>query len=284
MNRNQGEGQGPDSRHQDWLGRSWARSDVVSDRLIAEYRTTFPGLLGPGAVPPGLHWALAPDLAGPDALGRDGHPRPGLFVPALPMPRRMWAGGEIVFHSPLNPGETVERESTVTDITFKEGSTGRLGFVTLRHVLKAAEDLRLEERQDIVYRDDPEPGAPAPQPPRADPWNPARTWSLTPDPVLLFRYSALTFNGHRIHYDLPYATDVEGYAGLVVQGPMQALWMLNLATDMLGRLPARFRYRGLSPLICGFPVRIEAVESGGEIALRVRTEAGGLTMQATATP
>lgn len=267
----------------DWIGRRWSRSDTVSDRLIAGYRATFPGLLGPGAVPPGLHWALAPDLAGPEALGRDGHPRPGLFVPALPLPRRMWAGGEMTFHAPFNPGDIVDRETTVTDITFKQGSSGRLGFVTLRHQLAVAGGLRLEERQDIVYRDDPDPGAPAPQPPRADPWTPAQSWSVTPDPVLLFRYSALTFNGHRIHYDLPYATGVEGYAGLVVQGPMQALWMLNLATQMLGRLPARFRYRGVSPLICGQPVRIEAVDQRGDIALRVRTGDGILTMQATAT-
>lgn len=269
--------------HRGWIGRRWARSDVVSDRLIAGYRATFPGLLGPGAVPPGLHWALAPDLAEPDALGRDGHPEPGLFVPALPLPRRMWAGGEIAFHAPLTPGDTVDRDTTVTDITFKQGSTGNLGFVTLRHVLTVSGEQRLEERQDIVYRDDPVPGTPAPQAPRAVPWTPAQSWSVTPDPVLLFRYSALTFNGHRIHYDHPYATDVEGYAGLVVHGPMQALWMLNLAAQMLGRLPARFRYRGLSPLICGFPVRIEAVEGPGEIALRVRTEEGGITMQATAT-
>ncbi|WP_374643512.1 MaoC family dehydratase N-terminal domain-containing protein [Tabrizicola sp.] len=277
-----GQGAAPD--HRDWIGRSWTRSDQVSDRLIAECRATLSGLLGPGAVPPGLHWALAPDLARPEALGRDGHPRQGLFVPELPLPRRMWAGGELVLHRPLDPGDTVDRQTTVTDIAFKQGSTGPLGFVTLRHVLTVAGDLRLEERQDLVYRGDPEPGAPAPQPPRAVPWVAPRSWAVTPDPVLLFRYSALTFNGHRIHYDHAYATGVEGYAGLVVHGPMQAVWMLNLATEILGRLPARFRYRGLSPLICGLPVRIEAQEQAGEIALRVRTEDGSLATQASATP
>lgn len=268
----------------DWIGRSWRRSDLVSDRLIDGYRATFPGLLGPGAVPPGLHWALSPDLAGPDLLGRDGHPRQGLFVPELPLPRRMWAGGEIVTHAPFSPGEVVDRVTTVSDITFKQGTTGPLGFVTLRHVLTAAGAPRLEERQDLVYRQDPAPGTPAPVPPQADAWEVARDWAVTPDPVLLFRYSALTFNGHRIHYDHPYATGVEGYAGLVVHGPMQAFWMLNLATDMLGYTPARFRYRGLCPLICGSPVRVEAMERAGEIALRVRTMDGGVTMQATATP
>jgi 3-methylfumaryl-CoA hydratase len=182
----------------------------------------------------------------------------------------------------LAPGDCVTRDSALTDITFKEGSTGRLGFVTLRHSFHVAGDLRIEERQDIVYRNDPTPGVPATTPPRAESWAATHSWTLTPDPVLLFRYSALTFNGHRIHYDLPYATGVEGYAGLVVHGPMQALWMLNLATDILGREPARLRYRGLSPLICGVPVRIEAIATAEEIALRVRTEDGGLTMQATA--
>ncbi|MDR0807727.1 MAG: MaoC family dehydratase N-terminal domain-containing protein [Gemmobacter sp.] len=277
-------GSRPALDYRDWMGRSWIRSDVVSDRLIAEYRATFPGLLGPGEVPSGLHWALAPDLAEPGMLGLDGHPRPGLFVPALPLPRRMWAGGEITLHGPLSPGERVERETTVTDITFKQGATGLLGFVTLRHVLTVAGRPRLEERQDLVYRGNPESGAPTSRPPGADPWDVVRTWTVTPDPVLLFRYSALTFNGHRIHYDLPYATGIEGYAGLVVHGPMQAVWMLNLAGHMLGRPPTQFRYRGLSPLICGIPVHIEAAEMAGEIALRVRREDGGVTMQATATP
>lgn len=279
---------GPETAPEDgperWIGLSWSRSDQVSQRLIDEFRATFPSHLGPGAVPPGLHWALAPDLAEPQALGRDGHPRPGLFLPALPLPRRMWAGGELVFHTPLAPGDLVTRDSTLTDITFKEGSSGRLGFVTLRHRLHVAGDLRIEERQDIVYRGDPTPGAPPAVPPKAEAWQTAAAWELTPDSVLLFRYSALTFNGHRIHYDLPYATGVEGYGGLVVHGPMQALLMLNLVTEMLSRLPARLRYRGVSPLICGLPVRIEAQKAEDEIALRVRTAEGVLTMQATATP
>jgi 3-methylfumaryl-CoA hydratase len=270
------------SGHEDWIGRRVRREERITPRLIAQVRATLAGVLGPGAVPPGLHLALVPDLAEPADLGRDGHPRPGLFVPDLSLPRRMWAGGEMVFHAPFAPGERVATDSTVSDIVFKQGSTGPLAFVTVLHDWRVEGEPRLSERQDIVYRGDPAPGAPAPAPAAAEPWAAARVWTASPDPVLLFRYSALTFNSHRIHYDLPYATGVEGYAGLVVHGPLQALWMLNLAADMLGRLPAVFRYRGLAPLICGTPVRIEAREGAEAIGLRVVTDSGSVTMRAEA--
>ena len=276
-----------DGDFSDWIGRQSLRVQDISPQMLAQFRATFAGLLGPGAVPPGFHWTLVPDLAEPVDLGRDGHPKTGIFLPALPLPRRMWAGGEMEFLAPFEPGETVTRTSTIRDITFKTGSTGTLGFVTLDHDWTVGGQTRLRERQDIVYREDPKLGS-APPPMQAAPWQADHAWHLTPDPVLLFRYSALTFNAHRIHYDLPYATGVEGYAGLVVQGPMQAVWMLNLATQLLGHLPNRFRYRGLAPLICGQPVRIEALTETGEgaagLALRVVTEAGQVTMQASATP
>ena len=266
----------------DWTGRQFHREEAISSRMIAQFRATFPGLIGPGAVPPGFHWTLVPDLAEPSALGRDGHPRTGIFLPALPLPRRMWAGGEVSFLSDFKPEDHVTRDSTIGDIAFKQGGSGRLGFVTVWHDYSAGGVARLRERQDIVYREDPDPAAPAPAPRAAEPWPDAQVWTVTPDPVLLFRYSALTFNGHRIHYDHPYATAVEGYAGLVVHGPMQAVWMLNLAAHRLGRLPARFGYRGLAPLICGEAVRIEARETAEGMALRVLNAAGMATMSATA--
>lgn len=265
----------------DWIGRQSQREEPISPRLLGQFRATLAGFLGPAAVPLGIHWAMMPDLADPQDLGRDGHPRTGLFLPALPLPRRMWAGGELEYISDFRAEDHLTRQSVVADVAFKTGSTGQLGFVTLRHDWSARGELCLRERQDIVYREDPKPGQSA-APPQAEPWQPDRVWSLTPDPVLLFRYSALTFNGHRIHYDKPYATDVEGYAGLVVHGPLQALWMLNLAGDLLGRTPKRFRYRGLLPLICGTPVRIEARAEGADIGLRVVSEDGVATMQATA--
>ncbi|MDZ7710749.1 MAG: hypothetical protein U5K36_12335 [Roseovarius sp.] len=141
---------------------------------------------------------------------------------------------------------------------------------------------RLSERQDIVYREDPKPGQTR-VPDRAEEWPGAQAWHVTPDPTLLFRFSALTFNGHRIHYDHPYATQVEGYEGLVVHGPMQAVWMMNLAVQSANRTVRRFSYRGRTPLICGTPVAIEAREAGGGLDLRVRRESDGVaTMEARA--
>ncbi|MSU90963.1 hypothetical protein GE300_15320 [Rhodobacteraceae bacterium 2CG4] len=271
--------------HEDWIGRSASRDDLVSARLVAQYRTTLGALCGPGEVPAGFHWCLAPDIFPAGELGRDGHPRPGLVVPELPLPRRMWAGGEISFHAPFAVGETVTRTSTVRDITFKTGRSGRLGFVAVDHDYAAGGAARLTERHDIVYREDPTPGqATATPEPGAD-WTPLRAWTVTPDPTLLFRYSAVTFNGHRIHYDQPYATAVEGYDGLVVHGPLQSSWMQNLAAEILGALPARFRYRGLSPLVAGQAVTVEARETGDGLELRVCRDADGVvTMQASAAP
>jgi 3-methylfumaryl-CoA hydratase len=277
-----------DNDYGDWVGRQSSRLEVISDRLLTHFRAVLAGTLGPGEVPPGLHWALVPDVAEPADLGRDGHPRKGLFVPdldvrGLPLPRRMWAGGEMAFDGALRQGSIVTRDSTIGDITFKTGASGPLGFVTVHHLWKVGGQTRITERQDLVYREEPKPGV-TPTPAAAEAWQADAVWHITPDPVLLFRYSAITFNGHRIHYDLPYATGVEGYAGLVVHGPLQALWLLNLATKMLGRLPATFRYRGLSALICGIPVQIEAQHQRDSIALRVRKPDGVVTMQAVATP
>lgn len=262
-----------------WIGHSFTRQEPITDRLIDHFRVTMAGTLAEAPVPVGLHWCLVPDAVTPDLLGRDCHPKPGLFLPALPLPRRMWAGGEVVFHAPFAPGDVVTRKTTIEDVTFKEGRSGRLGFVTLRHGYRVAGTRRLDERQDIVYRADPGPGEAA-RPLRAEDWPGATAWQITPDPALLFRFSALTFNGHRIHYDHPYATGVEGYEGLVVHGPMQAVWMMNLAAHVAGRLPARFSYRGLSPLVCGKAVRIEAREEGAALALRVRRDSDGVATMA----
>jgi 3-methylfumaryl-CoA hydratase len=268
--------------YDDWIGRGFTQQEPITDRLIAHFRVTLAGMLAGAEVPVGLHWCLVPDAVTPDQLGRDCHPKPGIFLPALPLPRRMWAGGEVKFHAPFQADDVVTRETVIEDVRFKQGRSGPLGFVTVRHLYRVAGALCLNERQDIVYREDPKPGAAVPPPPVED-WPEATAWHITPDPTLLFRFSALTFNGHRIHYDHPYATGVEGYGGLVVHGPMQAVWMMNLATHVAGGLPARFTYRGLTPLICGAPVAIEAREAGGGVDLRVRRQADGVvTMEARA--
>ncbi len=270
--------------YHDWIGRQTTRSEPISQRLLDQYRATLTGTRGPGEVPPGYHWCIAPDLAAPDDLGRDGHPRTGLFLPALPLPRRMWAGGELRFLAPFSPGDQVTRVSTIADVTFKRGRSGPLGFVTVAHDYLVEGVPKLHERQNIVYREDPVPGQSVRAEPAGD-WPGARCWRITPSSTLLFRYSALTFNGHRIHYDYPYATRVEGYGGLVVHGPLQSVWMQNLAAEIFGRLPAQFSYRGLTPLICDIPVTIEAREEADGLALRVRRDTDGVvTMQAQARP
>jgi len=268
----------------DWIGSTRSGTEALTPRLIDSFRATLGGMLAPAPVPLGLHWALLPDIAADGDLGPDGHPRLGLFLPDLGLPRRMWAGGEITFHSPLGLDDVLTRTSTLTDIRRKTGSSGALAFVTVTHSLAAGDMLRLSERQDIVYRDPPSGPAPqpAPQPAPAGDWPGADVVRITPDTVLLQRYSALTFNSHRIHYDLPYATGVEGYEGLVVHGPLQAIWLMNHAARTLGP-PASFTYRGTFALTLGHGASIESRPSDAGLDLRVRRDDGVVTMQASAT-
>ena len=267
----------------DWIGHSITRTEPVTPRLIASFRATLAGTLAPLDVPPGVEFCLAPDICAPGLLGRDGHPRTGLYLPDLPLPRRMWAGGSLTRHGALAEDDMVTRVSTVEDVTFKEGRSGRLGFVAMRHLYQVDGQPRIDERQDIVYREDPAPDAPKPAPPEAEPWPAAEGMDIVTTSTLLFRYSALTFNGHRIHYDAPYAREVEGYDGLVVHGPLQAIWMQNLAARLLGAAPRRFDYRGTAPLICGEPARVEARARPDGADLRVRRLSdNSVTMQGRA--
>ncbi len=263
----------------DWIGRNRSGQEAPGDRAVTGLRLVLGDLAADAALPPGLHWLILPEMVAAERLGRDGHPAPGVVLPDLGLPRRMWAGGELRFAAPM-PDGPIRRSSTVEAITRKTGSTGPLAFLTMRHVYAGGAAPFLSERQDIVYREPP--SGPTPAAALAPDWPDAVSHAVTTDPVLLFRYSALTFNGHRIHYDAPYATGVEGYDGLVVHGPLQATWLLNLATTLLGRLPAVFAYRGLSPLIVGRAARVEAQPTGTGFNLRVRVEGGPVTFQATA--
>ena len=269
----------------DWIGRATERRDILTARLSAEFEATLaPYLADVRGARPGLFWTLAPDTERPEVLGRDGHPRLGVYLPPLPFERRMWAGGELVFEGDFHIGDEVEKTSVIENIAFKAGGTGLLGFVTVRHAYAVAGRRILDERQDIVYRGAPAPGATAAALRAPTPEGEVvGAWTVEATPTLLFRYSAMTFNGHRIHYDQPYARDVEGYAGLVVHGPMQATLMLNLAAATLGRLPRRFAYRGLSPLICGRPFQVEAIRSAeGNFTTRVSSADGVATMSGLA--
>jgi 3-methylfumaryl-CoA hydratase len=270
-----------------WIGRRTERRDALTPRLAAELEMTLaPNVARVAGAPLGAHWTLAPDIAPMSDLGGDGHPRLGLYLPDLPYPRRMWAGGEIAFRSPLTTGDEVRKVSVVENIVFKDGTSGPLGFVAVRHEYFVGDDLRISERQDLVYRPLTASEAPTkPKPASAPRGELLGAWDFATDPVRLARYSMATFNGHRIHYDAPYAIGVEGYQGLVVHGPLQATLMLHLAADVLGATPSVFRYRGLSPLICGTPCRVEARrERGAAIETLVVAEGGRVTMSGVAEP
>ncbi|MFC6674194.1 FAS1-like dehydratase domain-containing protein [Marinobacterium aestuariivivens] len=200
----------------------------------------------------------------------------------MSLPRRMWAGSRIRYHQPLRLGETVHRLSTVADVSAKEGKSGSLVFLTLRHEYEGSNGLALTEEQDLVYRDNPPPGAPVPAPKQA-PDNADWSRRILPDPTLLFRYSAVTLNAHRIHYDFPYVTETEGYPGLIVHGQLIATLLLHLAQSNRpnGEIE-EFEFRAMSPLFCNQPFFVEGVPqaSGREGDLWARTEAGGLAMKA----
>lgn len=245
---------------QSWIGRSEEASDLITPRLVASYEATFSPHLAPypqGEAPLALHWCLAPPISPMAALGPDGHAAKGKFLPPVPLPRRMWAGGRIEIITPLRTGDEVTRRSAISDVSYKDGRTGPLCFVAVDHELVTARGVALRERHNIVYREATQPSS---EPPAAaaEPRPADLAWTVEADPVLLFRYSALTFNGHRIHYDQPYVTGVEGYAGLIVHGPIQATLIMNIIATLSGGEPIRLDYRGLAPLIAGEAFQVKA--------------------------
>ncbi|MBC7583410.1 MAG: MaoC family dehydratase N-terminal domain-containing protein [Tardiphaga sp.] len=270
-----------------WIGRTDEASDVVTAQLVKGLRATLfldIGTPAPGdAAPYTTHWCLAQPVAPADKLGEDGHPARGGFLPPVPLPRRMWAGGQLEFLDTLLVGDAVTRTSKILDVTLKTGSTGALCFVSVEHLITTPRGLAIRERQDIVYRDAPTSMAPpAPAPKEV----PAAQHSEThyADPVLLFRYSALTFNGHRIHYDRDYVTKVEFYPGLVFHGPMQAALLGELAAKLHGgKAPAKFSYRGVQPLFDGAEFSVNANKTDIGYELWTANDKGAPTMKATAT-
>ena len=249
------------SEYADWIGREEVRTDRIEPSAHARWLATFDRPAPSGdAVAQGYHWALCTPDAPTETLGPDGHPlrddSPASFLPPIPQPRRMWASSKVEFVAPLLAGQAVERRSTVLSVTAKTGGSGPLVFVEVEHLTTGNDTLAVREVQSLVYRDPAPAGSPpAPPPPgetRFDPsgWGAHR--ALVPQEPLLFRYSALTFNSHRIHYDLAYATGEEGYRGLVVHGPLTATLLLDLARRELGDNALRnFAFRGMSPAICG---------------------------------
>lgn len=275
---------GTDRPFADWIGRRGEAEDVVTERLDASFRAIFGRHLAPvadGEAPLGLHWCLSPAIAQMEELGPDGHPALNRDLPPVPQPRRMWAGGRIETLDALRVGDRVRRVSTISDVSCKRGRSGELWFVTVSHDYHTPRGLAVSERQDIVYREAPCPDAPAAAPPQVgDEHDEQHARLVETSPTLLFRYSALTFNGHRIHYDFPYATEAEGYEGLVVHGPLQATLLFNLAAQMQGSRPQSFAYRGVSPAIAGLPV--VACGNARDGRFWTRSQSGRLHMEASA--
>jgi len=272
----------------EWIGRRETVTDTITPvpamALAATLdRPPFPIAAG-DALPLPWHWIYGLPLARQSEIGPDGHPKRGGFLPPIPQPRRMWAGSRITSHRLLRVGERVERISTIDAIKTREGRTGKLVFVTVHHAWKPRDDdVALEEWQDIVYRDPPRPGEDPPPPTAAD-TNVEWSRMIKPDPVLLMRYSALTFNAHRIHYDLVYATSVEGYPALVVHGPLTATLLLDaLQRARPGATIRTFAFKGMRPLFHDQPFTINGRDEGnGRFALWAANMQGELAMQASA--
>ncbi|MBT9489491.1 MAG: MaoC family dehydratase N-terminal domain-containing protein [Rubrivivax sp.] len=277
------------SRLADWVGRSETLHDQIGPTPVAALAATLDHPAAPvpagTPLPPLWHWLYFLPLHRASDIGADGHARRGGFLPPVPLPRRMWAGSQFQFLAPLRVGEAVTRRSTIADVTVKSGRSGTLVFVKVRHELVShgAAAPALVEFHDIVYRAEPQPGdvppPPVPAPTDAD-W--FRDW--LPDDVLLFRYSALTFNGHRIHYDRRYVTEVEGYPGLIVHGPLIATLLLDLLRHELpGAELADFRFKALRPTFDGRPLRVNGRRDGTSVRLWAQDHEGWLTMDAVAT-
>ena len=264
-----------------WTNRVTEEATCVTEQMALQIHAT----LGVGDAPrhgdplPQLwHWCAFPNAAPNDLLGEDGHPRGSDLLPPIPLPRRMWAGGALEFRAPLRVGDPIRRQSSIRSIVEKETGAGPMFLVTVDHMIFGAMGLAIVEKQDIVYLNIPDRFSP----PKARPMPEAVTEQITPTETLLFRYSALTFNAHRIHYDRTYTTEVEKYPDLIVHGPLQATYLMRAANRHKGRMPSYFDFRGVHPMFLGQSCDIAMQEDEGSLTLWTG-QGGHQCMQATAT-
>ncbi len=273
----------------DWIGTSREQAERIDTALPAAMSAALDrddsAPKDGDALPLPWHWMFFRDCTLQSELGSDGLPERGALMPPVPLPRRMWAASEIKLNTPLRLGETAVKRSEIASIVEKSGKSGQLVFVNLRHtILNAADEVAIEEEQNIVYTEEPKSGAmPPPRPaPEDAPWR----RSLTPDPVLLFRYSALTFNPHRIHYDKPYCTGEEGYPDLVVHGPLTATLMVDLCRrSRPDAAITGFSFRAVAPLFVGNEMVLGAAPSddGTRASVWAANHEGGLASQGEVT-
>jgi 3-methylfumaryl-CoA hydratase len=250
---------------QTWIGRTETRTEIVELESLRRYAAALGESLDVEAVLPSLaHWACFLPVVGPDLIGPDGHPRRGGFLPPVTLPRRMFAAADMSFHAPLLPGREATRTSRIAEVAHKAGRSGDLLLVDVEHEIEQAGQMRVRERQTIVYRD-AGPPTPAIIPTNHAEVPGAVTW--LPGTIDLFRFSAVTFNSHRIHYDAPYATGEEGYPGLVVHGPFTAARLFGLGARQ-GCAISGFGFRALAPLFVDQPVLLVRGEAESVSAIR----------------
>jgi 3-methylfumaryl-CoA hydratase len=273
----------------DWIGKTQSMDDLAAPFPVRALSATFdekdPDPQNGDALPPLWHWLYFLEIAPQSKIGPDGHAERGDFLPPVPLPRRMWAGSRFSFDGePIRVGETIQRLSEIKSVEPKSGSTGSMVFVTVQHTISGPRGVSFVEQHDIVYREAARPGE-APKPPKPAPTDATWTREILADPVLLFRFSALTFNGHRIHYDQPYVTGTEGYPGLIVHGPLMGMLQIELARrSNAGKVVRSFEFRALSPVFGGATLRVQARrEQDGSVTTWVADSNGGLAQQGKAT-
>ncbi len=268
-----------------WIGNKESIEETISAEPLHRMAATLdqaPRIIARGdAIPALWHWAYFLTPVRASDLGRDGHAALGEFMPPVPLPRRMWAGGLLKFNAPLRVGDKARRESSVRDVRLKQGRTGKLCFVEVEHRIFVGDELRFSEVHNIVYRDVKAPGEKNVLPPEA-PDDTQWTREVVPNSTLLFRYSALTFNGHRIHYDLDFCRDEEGYPGLVFHGPLTATMLLELAMEQNPKQSlAGYEFRAYSPLFDNARFSLNGKMDGGSAVMWATNPDNGLAMKAT---
>ena len=276
---------------QSWVGKTQTLNDDITSAPVRALSATLDRddsapVAGSTVLPPLWHWLYFLPQQRQSEIGPDGHPKRGGFLPPVPLPRRMWAGGRLCWlpENPLLVGQAVRRVSSIASVTHKAGRTGDLLFVLVKHEVHNSKGLALTEEHDIVYRAAAQPGDPVP-PPVAAEQGAAWQREIVPDDVLLFRYSALTFNGHRIHYDRRYVTEVEGYPGLIVHGPLIATLLVDLVRRQVpDAFVKSFNFKAVRPTFDLHPFRLNGQPSadGKTVQLWAQDHEGWLTMQGTA--
>jgi 3-methylfumaryl-CoA hydratase len=274
-----------------WVGKTETRSDLIDAHPVALLSATLdrddPAPSRGDILPPLWHWLYFLPSYRQSEVGPDGHAKRGGFLPPVPLPRRMWAGSRLEWLEPIAIGDEISRLSRIVSVTPKSGRSGALVFVVVRHEYSTSAGLALTEEHDIVYRELAPPNKESAASNASPPTAPAWSRRIVPDDVLLFRYSALTFNSHRIHYDRRYVTEVEGYPGLVVHGPLLATLLVDLLRRQRPHVALkRFEFRALAPLfdIAPFDVCGRPEDERGDILLWAQSTDGSLAMRATAVP